>query len=463
MTAPASSRPRGASSRPRGVRRLWPARVRTRLTLIYAALFLAGGCVLLGLTYGLVAASLPGQGVVTGKAPMSTKEFAKYCKGNAHPPGNSTLPGPKGGLTPADKLRHLCSQERAYLAGSHAAAVHQRQRTLHNLLLFSGLGLALLTAISAGAGWIVSGRVLRPVRMITETARRASDQHLGERIGLTGPRDELKELADTFDEMLARLDRAFTAQRRFVADASHELRTPLTVMRTAIDVTLAKPGHTKQQLEAMAQRVRRSLDRAEAMIEALLTLAVSEQVTTRRSEPADLAIAADDALEALAGEVHRLDLRMQARLEPAATTGDPDLLERMVANLIGNAVRHNIPGGDVFVEAGSRDGEAFLRVVNSGPVVPPAELPSLFEPFRRLEGRASAGEGAGLGLAIARSVASIHGTTIQAWCREAGGLDIEVRLPGPGSTAPEAPAAWVTRPERTPMPKIEGVITASEQ
>ncbi len=167
--------------------------------------------------------------------------------------------------------------------------------------------------------------------------------------------------------MLARLDRAFAAQRRFVADASHELRTPLTVMRTAIDVTLAKPGRTQDQLEAMALRVRRSVDRAEAMIEALLTLAVSEQGTARRSEPADLATAADDALEALQPQARQLDLRLRARLEPAATTGDPDLLDRMVANLIGNAIRHNIPGGEVSVVAGTRDGEAFLRIMNTGP------------------------------------------------------------------------------------------------
>ncbi|MGI9007611.1 MAG: sensor histidine kinase [Streptosporangiaceae bacterium] len=230
--------------------------------------------------------------------------------------------------------------------------------------------------------------------------------------------------------MLARLDRAFAAQRRFVADASHELRTPLTVMRTAIDVTLAKPGRTQDQLEAMALRVRRSVDRAEAMIEALLTLAVSEQGTARRSEPADLATAADDALEALQPQARQLDLRLRARLEPAATTGDPDLLDRMVANLIGNAIRHNIPGGEVSVVAGTRDGEAFLRIMNTGPVVPPPVLPSLFEPFRRLEGRTSGGHGAGLGLAIAQSVAGLHGTTVQASCRPDGGLDVEVTLPG---------------------------------
>ena len=431
-----------APARPAGLRRLWPARVRTRLTLLYAGLFLAAGCVLLGLSYGLVAASLPAKGTVSGNPPLTRLQFATYCTGKgpgaraptsaaspAGTAGKTRGPAPKGTGLPPSKVKYLCRQQRAYLAGSRSAAVAQRRRTLHSLLLFSGLGLALLTVASAAAGWIVSGRVLRPVAMITETARRASDQHLGERIGLAGARDELKELADTFDEMLERLDRAFTAQRRFVADASHELRTPLTVMRTAIDVTLAKPGHSKEQLEAMARRVRRSIDRAEAMTEALLTLAVSQQGSARRSEAADLATSADDALEALAPQVRQLDLRLRATLEPAATTGDPDLLDRMVANLIGNAVRHNVPGGEISVSAGTRDGVAFLRVANTGPVVPPPALPTLFEPFRRLEGRAARGDGAGLGLAIAQSVASLHGTTVQARCRPAGGLDVEVTLP----------------------------------
>jgi len=244
MTAPAAPA--------RRLRRLWPQKVRTRLTVIYAALFLAGGGALLGLTYGLVAASLPAHPKVAGRPPMTQTSYVKLCKkSTAVAPGK---PG-KAGRSPAPtnsataKIARTCSAERAYRAGSTFAATQQRNRALHNLLLFSGLGLGLMTIVSAGAGWVVAGRVLRPVRVITGTARRASDQHLGERIALSGARDELKELADTFDDMLERLDRAFSAQRRFVADASHELRTPLTVMRTAIDVTLAKPGRTPEQLE----------------------------------------------------------------------------------------------------------------------------------------------------------------------------------------------------------------------
>jgi signal transduction histidine kinase len=413
----------------RWYRRLWPQKVRTRLTLIYAALFLLGGSMLLGLTYGLVAASLPTHASDAGKPPMTIAQFVKLCKqpySFAPKPGAETqTPAPQSAIT--DKIRRQCRQESAYMAGSAAAARRQRDRALHNLLLFSALGLGIMTILSAGAGWVVAGRVLRPVRVITGTARRASEQNLGERIALAGARDELKELADTFDDMLERLDRAFTAQRRFVADASHELRTPLTVMRTAIDVTLAKPGRTQEQLESMAVRVRRAIDRAEGMIDALLTLAISEQGGAHRDEPFNLATAAEDAIDAATAQIERLGLRLQTDFDPAETAGDPQLLDRMVSNLVDNAVRHNMPGGEVCVASGVRDGMAFLRIANSGPQVPPEVVPSLFEPFRRLDGRIG-GDGAGLGLAIARSVAAVHGTTVQARSRPSGGLDVEVTL-----------------------------------
>ena len=427
----------------RWIRRLWPQRVRTRLTVTYAALFLAAGCALLGLTYGLVAASLPAHPRASGKPILSASQYVQLCKKHApikrgttaKPGGPAVLPGKPAAL-PA-KLAHLCEQ--AYLRGETSGSSQQRGRALHSLLLFSAIGLGLMTIASAGAGWVVSGRVLRPVRAMTETARRASEQHLGERIALSGARDELKELADTFDDMLERLDRAFSSQRRFVADASHELRTPLTVMRTAIDVTLAKPARTPEQLESMAIRVRNSIDRAEAMIDALLTLAISEQGTVPRNEPFDLATAAQDAVDVAMGEIERLDLRVHAELDAAETTGNPHLLDRMISNLVGNAVRHNTPGGDVTLASGVRDGMAFLQVSNTGPMVPDEVIPSLFEPFRRLEGRTGRPAGAGLGLAIARSVAAVHGTTVQARSRPAGGIDVEVALPArpglPGGAA----------------------------
>jgi signal transduction histidine kinase len=285
-----------------------------------------------------------------------------------------------------------------------------------------------MTVASGGLGWFMSGRVLHPVRVITETARRASEEHLGERLALTGATDELKELADTFDDMLERLDAAFATQRRFVANASHELRTPLTVMRTAIDVTLAKPSPTARQLTDMAVRVRRSIDRAESMVEALLTLAVSDQGKLS-TEFSDLATWAEDAIDAATPEIERLDLHVVAELGPAETTGDPQLLERMIWNLVDNAVKHNEPGGWIRLRTGSRDESAYLEIANSGPFIPEEAVPSLFEPFRRMETRTGVRDGAGLGLSITRSVVTAHCATVTARSRPAGGLDISVVIP----------------------------------
>jgi len=287
-----------------------------------------------------------------------------------------------------------------------------------------------MTVASGGLGWFMSGRVLRPERVITETARRASEQHLGERLALTGARDELKELADTFDDMLERLDGAFATQRRFVANASHELRTPLTVMRTAIDVTLAKPSPTTSQLTGMAVRVRRSIDRAETMIEALLTLAVSDQGKLS-TEFTDLATWAEDAIDAAGPEISRLDLRIDTELEPAETTGDPQLLERMISNLVDNAVHHNEPGGWIRLRTGSNAAAVYLQIANSGPFIPDDAVPSLFEPFRRMQARTGVRDGVGLGLSIARSVGAAHGATVTARSQPAGGLDISVMIPRP--------------------------------
>jgi signal transduction histidine kinase len=302
-----------------------------------------------------------------------------------------------------------------------------RQRALDSLLIFSLVGLGVMTVISGALGWFVSGRVLRPVRAITETARRASDQHLGERLALTGAQDELKELADTFDDMLERLDLAFAAQRRFVANASHELRTPLTMMRTAIDVVLAKPNRTTGQLEDMAARVRRSVDRAEHMIEALLVLAISDQGVTS-SELLDLSAVAEDALELAAPGIARLGLRVEADLGPAETTGDQQLIERMVWNLVDNAVRHNVPGGWIRITTVRYPGGAELRIANSGPVVPPGAVPTLAEPFRRITKQPDGG--VGLGLSIAQSVSTAHGAHLDVRSQPEGGLAVSLTLPG---------------------------------
>jgi signal transduction histidine kinase len=407
--------------------RIWPQKVRTRLTLIYAALFFAAGSALLALTYALLASSLP-----TKPAPGATVSSQEYST-LIHECKSAGL-GFKGShLVPvARPPLPACKQAEAdYYAGTAAGMQAQRQQALSNLLLFSLAGLGVMTVASGGLGWFMSGRVLRPVRVITETARRASEQHLGERLALTGARDELKELADTFDDMLERLDAAFAGQRRFVANASHELRTPLTVMRTAIDVTLAKPSPTARQLTDMAARVRRSVGQAEGMVEALLTLAVSDQGKLS-TEFTDLATWAEDAIDAAAGEIGRLDLQVEAELDPAETSGDPHLLERMIWNLVDNAVRHNEPGGWIRLRTGTTDAAVYLEIANSGPVIPDDAVPSLFEPFRRMQARTGVGEGVGLGLSIARSVVTAHRATVTARSQPAGGLDISVVIPRRG-------------------------------
>ena len=290
------------------------------------------------------------------------------------------------------ELLGKCQQ--TFSSGVVAGAQSQRDAAVHQLLLYSLIGLGIMGALSGAVGWLVAGRALRPVHAITGAARRASEENLGERLALAGPPDELKELADTYDAMLARLDAAFASQRRFVANASHELRTPLTVMRTAIDVTLAKPGRTPAQLEDMAAEVRGAVDRAEALIEALLTLARSDR-GTGAVEPADLAVLAEDALDAAGAAIRAGSLHVETALRPAPTQGDLVLLERLVANLVDNAVRHNAPGGWIQVATGTRDGQAYLTVTNGGPAIAEDVAPLLFEPFRRLDGQQRAAGQAG--------------------------------------------------------------------
>jgi len=277
-------------------------------------LFLAAGAALLAVTYGLVAQSLS-----AAPPPASVSQASQYV--------DQALAACKSeNLDQAELAKCESVAEQSLNGVSKASEAYQRSRTLARLLDYSLAALAALVFASAWLGWIVAGRALRPVHAITAAARRASEENLGERIALAGPDDELKELADTFDAMLARLDAAFASQRRFVANASHELRTPLTVMRTAIDVTLAKPGRTPAQLEAMAVEVRHAADRAEALIEALLTLARGQRGIGRR-EPLDLAAVTRDVLAARGAEVAARGLAMEVTLAPALMAGDLALSE----------------------------------------------------------------------------------------------------------------------------------------
>jgi signal transduction histidine kinase len=314
------------------------------------------------------------------------------------------------------------------VAAADAAAARQRESALHELPIVSLIGLAVMTATSGALGWVMAGRVLRPVKAITGAARRASGRHLGERVGLRGPRDELKELADTFDEMLDRLDTAFSSQRRFVADASHELRTPLTLMRTAIDVTLAKPNRSKEQVEAMAATVRRSVDNAERLIDALLALAVSERDPTDM-ELVDLATVVEDALDDAGELVQQRGIRVTANLDEAQVNGDSTLMERLASNLVENAVRHNLDGGWIDIRTRTDGESACLEISNSGQLIASQLTESLFEPFRRAGERTTNAKGVGLGLAIVRAIVTAHRGAVTARSRTEGGLTLSVSLP----------------------------------
>ncbi len=411
--------------------------IRLRLTLLYGALFLFAGVGLLALTFTLARGSV----AVRTTVAVGGSQAGQTQTVTVMPFAASEAQGPAviAGSEPLDK----------------GVINRARSDAYQKLLITSGFALAGMAVVSVGLGWAMAGRVLRPLHQITAAAKRLSDQTLHERIGLRGPSDELKELADTFDAMLGRLDAAFDTQRRFVANASHELRTPLAIVRTEVDVTLADPDASAAELRVMGERVRDATDRSERLIAGLLTLARSERRLSKR-EPVDLGEAAAEALAQNREEIERLGLRVSQVLGAAPMYGDHALLERMVANLIENAVRHNHQGGHIEVDSG-RLGSGFaglprtassyppawkagdrmanraqvqIRVSNSGPVLTEAQASSLFEPFRRLTERTGSDRGTGLGLSIVRAVAAAHGGHAEARPLPlSGGLEVIVTLP----------------------------------
>ena len=307
-----------------------------------------------------------------------------------------------------------------------------RAQAMGRLLSQGLLALALLGALGVALSYYLAGRVLQPLQDITAAAQRLSAERLDARIDLAGPQDELKQLADTFDEMLGRLEASFEAQRRFVADASHELRTPLAVMRTEVDVALADPDASVADLRASACVVRDATMRADRLVDSLLLLARSDRLAVDGlplRERVELPAVAAQALAAVAGEVHSRRLQVATAYAPAGVLGDSGLLERLAGNLVENAVRHNVDGGWLRVDTGTVEGRARLEVSSSGPVVPPEQVAGLFEPFRRHGTARTAKRGAGLGLAIVRAVAQAHGGTAVAAARPDGGLTVTVDLP----------------------------------
>ena len=381
---------------------------RWRLTLLYTSLFAVGGAALVSITYLLVAQTLHSTTPTT--TPPAIQPALARCLQAA---------SQRGGVH--SEVMQKCAQ--VYASGVQAGAAAQRSTTLTHLLIYSLVGLAGVTLLAVVAGWIVAGRILRPVHRLISAARAASEQNLSQRIGLEGPRDELRELADTFDAMLERLDRAFTSQRQFIANASHELRTPLTVMRTAIDVVLAKPEPTRDELVSMAAEVRHAVDHSERLIEVLLILARNDQARAL-TDPLDLAALAEDALEGRTAN----GITTITTLDEAPVTGDGVLLERLVANLLDNAERYNIAGGTVTISTSTDNSASLVRVANTGPVVPPDQVDRLFLPFARLDDR-TRHDGFGLGLALVSSIATAHNGTVDAIADPTGGLDITVRLP----------------------------------
>ena len=304
------------------------------------------------------------------------------------------------------------------------------------LLIASAIAAAVFVMAAAALGWLLAGRVLRPLSTITAAARRISASSLHERLALPGPDDELKELADTLDSLFARLEDSFGGQRRFAASASHELRTPLTRERTLLQVTLADPAATVSTWQAVGRELLASNAETERLIEALLTLAGSEAGPGER-EPADLAAITSAALAAARPAISRLGLHVHADIQPAALDGDPLLVQQLAANLIDNAVQHNIPGGDIQVTTTTGPAGAVLSVANSGQPIPPAEVDRLFQPFQRLGPRPARRDGGhGLGLSIVRAIATAHAAAITAWPRPGGGLAIDVTFPP--STRPPA-------------------------
>lgn len=325
----------------------------------------------------------------------------------------------------------------------------EQERARHaerQTLVFGAVALVATTGFGVAGGYVLAGRALRPLHRVTVTARRLSGETLDQRISYTGPEDEVAELADTFDAMLDRIAAAFDTQRRFVANASHELRTPLAVMRTEVEVTLSDADADVVEYRRMGTVVRDASIRANALVEALLLLARTEAQAGRRLArklPADLATGAAAALSAVGPELRRTSIEVQADLGAAPVVGDASLLERLAGNLIENAVRYNHLHGKLWVRTGTDATHSWLVVGNTGFEVDPADVPALFEPFRRGGRERTGARGSGLGLSIVRAVCDAHGGTVSAVARPGGGLEVIARLPAAATTPVLAGTATV--------------------
>ena len=326
------------------------------------------------------------------------------------------------GALPAAGPHDGCGQRGLSLTGTIA---HDAQQHVAGLALVAGMAV-----LALGLGWLIAGRIVRPLRTITATARDISARNLHQRLAIDGPDDEFRQLGETLDGLFGRLEASFEAQRHFVANASHELRTPLTAERTVLQVALADPDATTASLRSACEKALRWNEQQERLIDALLTLASSER-GIERWEPFDLAEVAGNAIRDHQQDAERRGLRIDAALAAAPATGDPALAASLVANLVGNAIRHNLDGGHVAITTATADGKAVVTVSNTGPVIAPDEVDRLFQPFERLgPQRLRQAGGHGLGLAIVSAIAGVHGAALTAAARtEGGGLNVTVRFP----------------------------------
>ena len=441
---------------------------RLRLTALYGGLFLLSGIALVAATYVLFqqatairAPRLPKiprtpaiQSLAPPSLPLALSQLtqAQYkltqdqhelaalpAAGPAHRPlllrVSPLLAQDRRRLTQArrrlSQAVHQLAQAVHQVAQAGSAQAAQRASDSHQLLVDSGIALAAVGVLALLAGWLLAGRMLRPIRTITRAARRISSTSLHERLALDGPEDELKELGDTLDDLFARLEAAFESQRRFVANASHELRTPLTRERALVQVALGDPS-TPDVWRATGRELLASNREQEALIDSLLTLASSESGLEDR-ERVDLSVVTHTVLRDRR-EPDRLGLDVDMTLAAAPVDGDARLLESLVANLVDNAITHNVEGGRVHVSTGTKDGEVVLEVANTGPVISPSEVDRLFQPFQRLDPRRiRRGNGHGLGLSIVRAIATAHGATVTARPSPQGGVSVEVAFPRPAS------------------------------
>jgi signal transduction histidine kinase len=403
--------------------RVYGLTIRTKLTLWYGSLFFLAGVLLIAINFLLVRDSLV---PAPDKARAAVEEAFGLQPGALEPPRPGAPGDDEGHGQPMWILDNgvlisvpeLLSQAQSEL----------KAEALRQLWVWSLVALAIMTVITFGSAWLLAGRMLRPLHAITSTARRLSGTTLHERIALRGPRDELTDLADTFDSMLARLDAAFTAQKEFVANASHELRTPLTIIRTEVEVALGDPHVSRRELREMGAAIAEAVDRSEQLIDGLLVLASTDQAPVLVD--LDLADIAHREVSVAANEADGRGLRLELDLRPAPVSGERALLERMVGNLVENAIRHNATGGCFSVKTWSEAGRAVLEIANEGPAVPPEEVQRLFERFYRPDrSRSRKTGGFGLGLSIVKAVVAAHKGSVELEAPEAGGLRVTVSLP----------------------------------